>query len=495
MNLSALPELLLSWVKNQGVALLQGDKAQPSAFQPGQQYEGKVVDNLASGRQLVKVGAQLLDMNLPGKTQAGDSVRLTFLNGGARPTFLLNQAPVTPIQQVQISNTAQQVNALLRLAQAPAVSAPAATSVAMTSSATTAARSAAASVPGTLPDVKPATPDVASISATASSAAKLVASQTASPAASVVANAGAASAQATGVRGTTSATVVQPTLAKPTGQPSAATPSTATSSAAAAAAGAVTGVTARPIVANVLLLQNFNASVQSMTTTLTGPNTGLLGQAVDATRATVAASTTLSPNTLVELPSPTRHLLPVRLSQTVSESGLFYESHLAKWNRGTQSIESILREPQARLSQESQVASRLAELDGMPEVAARMAGRQLQMLEGAPFLWQGLAWPGQTMEWLVREGGDGEGQGEADETASEWNTELNLTLPRLGQVHAALGLAGDQLRLRLVADSARTRDQLEAALPLLVKGLEANGLHAIDPAIAAPPPAGEHEQA
>lgn len=482
MNLSALPELLLSWVKNQGVAPLQGDKAQPSAFQPGQQYEGKVVDNLASGRQLVKVGAQLLDMNLPARTQPGDSVRLIFLNGGPRPTFLLNQAPVTPIQQVQISNTAQQVNALLRLAQSPATGAPAATSVA-----TSAARPAVASTPGTSLDVKAAKPDVTAISSTASSAAKLVATQTALPAASVVAN---ATTNAAAVRGATIAAAVQPALAKPTGQPSAVTPSAV----AAAGAGAVSGVTARPIVANVLMLQNFSASVQSMTTTLTGSNTGLLGQAVDATRATVAASTTLSPNTLVELPSPTRHLLPVRLSQTVSESGLFYESHLAKWNRGTLSIESILREPQARLSQESQVASRLAELDGMPEVAARMAGRQLQMLEGAPFLWQGLAWPGQTMEWLVREGGDGEGQGEADETASEWNTELNLTLPRLGQVHAALGLAGDQLRLRLVADSARTRDQLEAALPLLVKGLEANGLHAIDPAIAAPPQEGEHGQ-
>jgi hypothetical protein len=466
VNLSALPELLLSWVKNQGVALLQGDKAQPSNYQPGQQYEGKVVDNLASGRQLVKVGAQLLDMNLPGKTQPGDSVRLTFLNGGARPTFLLNQAPVTPIQQVQISNTAQQVNALLRLAQTPAASASAATSAT-----TTAARTAAIAAPGTLTDVKAAKPDVAAISTTASSAAKLVATQTALPAA---------------VRGATTAAVVQATLAKPTGQSSAATPS--------AGAGAVSGVAARPIVANVLLLQNFSASVQSMTSTLTGPNTGLLGQAVDATRATVSASTTLSPNTLVELPSPTRHLLPVRLSQTVSESGLFYESHLAKWNRGTLSIESILREPQARLSQESQVASRLAELDGMPEAAARMAGRQLQMLEGAPFLWQGLAWPGQTMEWLVREGGDGEGQGEADETASEWNTELNLTLPRLGQVHAELGLAGDQLRVRLLADSARTRDQLDAALPLLIKGLEANGLRAIDSVIAALPLEDEHGQ-
>jgi len=233
------------------------------------------------------------------------------------------------------------------------------------------------------------------------------------------------------------------------------------------------------------MLQSFNSNLQPITATLTGPNTGLLGQAIDAPRASIAASTTLSPNTLVELLSPSRHMLPVRLSQTVSESGLFYESHLAKWSRGSLTLESILREPQARLGQENTLTLRLAELDGMPEAAARMAGRQLQMLEGAPFLWQGLAWPGQTMEWMVREEGGGEGQAEGGEVAAEWSTELNLTLPGLGQVHAQLGLAGDQLHLRLRADTAETRDKLNVALPLLIKGLEANGLHAIDPQVEA----------
>jgi flagellar hook-length control protein FliK len=115
------------------------------------------------------------------------------------------------------------------------------------------------------------------------------------------------------------------------------------------------------------------------------------------------------------------------------------------------------------------------------------------MLEGAPFLWQGLAWPGQTMEWMVREEYGGEGQPEGGESAAEWSTELNLTLPRLGQVLAQLGLAGDQLQLRLHADTAATRDKLNAALPLLIKGLEANGLRAIDPQVEALE--GEHGQA
>ena len=425
MNLSALPELLLSWVKNQGAALLQSDKSQAANFQPGRQYDGKVVDNLANGRHLVKVGTQMLDMNLPAKTQVGETVRLTYLNAGVRPTFLLNQTAITPAQQVQISNTAQQVNAVLRMAQVPIANAQSPVSV---------APPATSQIAGTLP----------------------VSAQPALPRATAARMEGAK----------------MPT-------PNAAATPTLSSNAPAAAQIAATGIAARPIAANVLMLQSFTAAVQPMTTTLTGPITGLLGQAVDAPRAAISASSTLSANTLVELPSQSRHMLPVRLSQTLSESGVFYESHLAKWSRGALSLESIQREPQARLAQERPDMVKLAELGGMPEEAARMAGRQLQMLEGAPFVWQGLAWPGQTMQWLVRED-SGDSRGESGEGAADWETELRMTLPELGAVHAQLGLKGDRLHLRLLAETPATQERLAAALPLLVKGFELNGLQVAD---------------
>lgn len=144
------------------------------------------------------------------------------------------------------------------------------------------------------------------------------------------------------------------------------------------------------------------------------------------------------------------------------------------------SLETLQREPQARLAQAGQEGLRLADLGGMPEEAARMAGRQLQMLEGAPFVWQGQAWPGQMMQWLVREeGGDGK-QSENGEAASEWVTELNLSLPHLGLVQAQLGLAGEKLRLRLQVADVATRERMQSALPLLEKGFELNGLQALE---------------
>lgn len=454
MNLAGLPDLLLSWVKNQGSLLLQGNKPQAATFQAGQQYEGKVVDNLANGRHLVKVANQMLDMNLPAKTQPGDSVRLTFLNAGPRPTFLLNQAAISPIQKVQISNTAQQVNSLLRLAPSPIAGAPTAAGGAKTSASTSLVSSASTSPVGS---------------------ARMAPSTAATPGSTSPATLPAA-------RLTTLAATQAGLTRIAEAVPQAGKAGTQANLSAVAGSAAST----RPIAANVLMLQSFTAAIQPMTTSLTGLNSGLLGQAVDAPRAAGASSTTLAANTLVELPSPSRHMLPVRLSQTLAESGLFYESHLAKWVRGGLSLERIQREPLARLAQEGQIAARLAELGGMPEEAARMAGRQLQMLEGAPFWWQGQAWPGQTMDWQVREGLDGDARDDTGDAAAEWITELNLTLPRLGSVHAHLELAGEQLRLRLIAEDPATRDTLDAGLPLLVKGFEANGLRAVDLQVEAP---------
>ncbi|MBP6807152.1 MAG: hypothetical protein KA125_02545, partial [Chromatiaceae bacterium] len=90
MNLSALPELLLAWVKNQGAALLRpgGNGGQGGQFKVGGHYDGRVLDTLPGGRHLVQVASQKLDMVLPRNTQPGESVRLTFLGGGPRPTFL-----------------------------------------------------------------------------------------------------------------------------------------------------------------------------------------------------------------------------------------------------------------------------------------------------------------------------------------------------------------------------------------------------------------------
>ncbi len=451
MNLSALPALLLAWVKNQGASLVAPDQqdGKASPFKSGAQYDGKVLDNLINGRHLVQVAGQKLDMALPRNTQPGDTVRLTYLSGGPRPTFLLNQttsaATTSAAQPVSLSSTAQQVNALMRLAGPVAGASAGNIRPVARETLSTADRAPVAGA-----RISNASNLPAMISATRM-ASQLVAAET---------------------MGKTSAVTTPSTLSPGTSPVAGAE---IVGKLAAASSIPMTS-SARPIAANVVMLQNYSVATQFAPANAVSPNTALVGQAVDGLRAAIPSSTTLTPNVLAELPAPSRDLLPTRLFQTLSESGLFYEAHLARWAKGELSFESILREPQARIGRENLTGAKIAELGGMPDEIARLAGKQLQLLEGAPFLWQGFAWPGQWMEWLVEERHAGDEEGGADEEAANWVTELRLSLPRMGSIHAYIGLKGDLLDLRLTTRDEAARSEMLASLPVLAKGLEGAGL-------------------
>ena len=424
MNLGALPELLLAWVKTQGSALLQPNKAETaSTFNIGQHYAGKVLDLLPGGRHLVQVANRNLDMALPKNTQTGDTVRLTFLGAGPRPTFVLNQAPVAPIQQVQFSSGAQQASALVRMNSAAATGAK--PTPALVDNSQALARTA-----GARPQNVSSVPGLASGSVTSAAT----------------------------------------TTAKSTGTANPLTMQSMLSSA-----------SARPIVANVVMLQNHTAVATGLTgaplaSAMSGTNTGLMGQAVDGVRTAIPAHASLAAAISPDTADPSTKLLPTRLAQALRESGLFYEAHLGRWSKNDYPFDSLLNEPLARLGRGALTPQVLAELGNMPEEAARMAGRQLAMLEGSPFLWQGFAWPGQWMEWLVKERtAEQETRGE-DRPSDEWHTELRLTLPRMGNVHAQLALRGGAVNLHMTASDGRSVEKLREALPSLQAGLEAAGL-------------------
>lgn len=387
MNLSALPELLIAWLKNQGSGLVKSQPGQAAGlqFKPGQQYAGEVLQNLANGRSLVRVGREVLDMALPGgQARPGETLQLTFIAAGPRPTFLLGQAPAA-VQSVRLSEAAQQVSALIRLAQA-------------TPAPSTSTASPPTSNPGTTPTA----------GGTAGAAAPLHAQ--------------------------------------------------------------------RPIVSDVNLLLkagpdgNLSAALASRTAL---PALAMTGQAVEGLRAALATETRLTTQGVGQATLASQAVLPQRLRQVVRESGLFYESHLARWSRGELPLEAILREPQARLGASAQPMAGVPELRNIPEEAARLAGRQLMLLEGGPFVWQGQVWPGQPLEWRIEE--DARGNTVVEE-GREWRTELRLTLPRLGEVHAAISLSAQGLSVNLAAQDEPARDTLRTALPTLAERLQGAGL-------------------
>lgn len=212
--------------------------------------------------------------------------------------------------------------------------------------------------------------------------------------------------------------------------------------------------------------------------------------------------------------------LAPRLEQAAIQSGLFYEAHQALWVRGQHSTEALMKEPQAQYpappaSTKSQQPAEAtvpaqvqkvvdAERDGnaanLRQVAATsepgkasvakdllqsipaelrpLVQQQLDAVATQRLIWEGEVWPGQTLQWQIsREAPDRSGTS-PDETG-QWKTSLALTTPRLGRIEAALGIAGDTVRIALAADSPESAPKLEKALPALKSALEAAGLKPI----------------
>lgn len=207
------------------------------------------------------------------------------------------------------------------------------------------------------------------------------------------------------------------------------------------------------------------------------------------------------------LTAPESRQLATALRDALANSGLFYESHQAQWVRGERSTAQLLVEPQNQLldkravlpgtektplSQRADVAQQstpqnnpanktspgdappdtpLSSGLGTATVAKELVPlvqQQLHTLETHQLTWAGQVWPGQQMQWEIQ------GQPEhrdAPQDERQWRTEMELALPRLGDVHAQLVFSGSGLKLTLhVADTAtatlfnRSLAQLKSAL-------------------------------
>jgi len=221
------------------------------------------------------------------------------------------------------------------------------------------------------------------------------------------------------------------------------------------------------------------------------------------------------------------------LKQAISSSGVFYESHQAKWTTGQYSLDALLQEPQAKggtsaplpppaqtqtvpqhetlpqaqgtpllekaipqtiptltnrpagLQPEAAAPPSSAPLQGFPqgipspvaEALVPLVRQQLESLANNTYAWQGQVWPGQTMQWeIVEEDGRQQRGAATDEPASIWHTRLHLDLPNLGAVDARIGLRDGKLDLRLAAAVPATRDQLRREGSQLAGQMEAAGL-------------------
>jgi hypothetical protein len=178
--------------------------------------------------------------------------------------------------------------------------------------------------------------------------------------------------------------------------------------------------------------------------------------------------------------APSTEQLAQRLHETISQSGLFYESHVTEWVKGERTLPDLMREPQMqRMLQSGESAARAA-ASGPDLTSAQLINQQLHTQEQGRVQWNGQAWPGQAMQWEIRreqhDGRKDEGKGGADgEPGQIWRSGVKFRFPMLGAVSAAVTLVGGQVHIQVQADSGDTADTLRAYASRLEQAMEAAG--------------------
>lgn len=185
-----------------------------------------------------------------------------------------------------------------------------------------------------------------------------------------------------------------------------------------------------------------------------------------------------------------------RLQLSITESGLFYESHLSRWSRGDYPLLSLQREPQLRMALQSGQPGAVppgTETTPRPnlmnnELLQGLVRQQLEVLATPVLRWEGDIWSGLFMALAVhvpavlqqgREQGQGEeaGRDDTDPDADDWHSRLDLQVSGLGSLGIDIRLRQDSLGLTLSAEPAVIR-RLERGGDTLLARLEASGLPA-----------------
>jgi hypothetical protein len=196
------------------------------------------------------------------------------------------------------------------------------------------------------------------------------------------------------------------------------------------------------------------------------------------------------------------------LQQGLRESGLFYESHLARWFGGDFPQADLLREPQGQLSHLNKPSgvpfppgpltedlARATLKTGSLEVMEAMLKRagtntpqeglvdqrslavvheQLTALQNGQVLYRGDLFPGQKIEWAVSER-EARRNKEGGQERS-WDTSLQITLPKLGAISARLKLDGGRVSVHIRTGQADSAAVLADGRTVLMEQLEAAGL-------------------
>jgi len=187
---------------------------------------------------------------------------------------------------------------------------------------------------------------------------------------------------------------------------------------------------------------------------------------------------------------PDTSKLAGKLHESLSQSGLFYESHQAEWLAGSRSTAQLLLEPQNRLTDVaarsaqalgSSAANIAAQHDGpsIPQQLQPLVQQQLNAMETRQVLWQGHVWPNQAMDWEIHEETPRRSETSYEEAGGQWATQVRLDLPNLGEVAAMLRFNTHGLSVTLDASDERTRALFGSSSSALSAALAERGITVI----------------
>lgn len=188
----------------------------------------------------------------------------------------------------------------------------------------------------------------------------------------------------------------------------------------------------------------------------------LINQSLKQAEANGLSEKYIAPTVLTQTPK-LPHAVSQQLKAAISNSGLFYESHLRGFIDGQRQLASIKLEPQ-NLQQ---------------HIAQTLLPQQLHILEHHRLSWHGEVWPNQKMDWnlVVKQEQDNKEANaqQVEDSAPHFASDLTLHLPNLGKVTAKISLQNGRMRIGLLAEQKEALQLLKDRSPSLVHAIEGNG--------------------
>lgn len=183
----------------------------------------------------------------------------------------------------------------------------------------------------------------------------------------------------------------------------------------------------------------------------------------------------------------TEHLpliLENQLKTAISQSGLFYESHVVDFLYGKRSRQDLAQEPQAKLTLTKNSAENsndrflLNQTEQDQQTMAELVRQQLDTLDQGKLSVTGMLTPQTSFQWDVVEQDTSSAKDTPDKAADSEVTHqsyLRVDLPHLGVVAIQINLHADQVQLSLKGESAKTVAELHSHFAALKQAIELSG--------------------